>query len=80
MQCLWKKMILPERFLSLVREKVIGLFMTIATAAVAAYTGWKWFPDLMLFADYCFKQACVKENVDQLISIYTYVYNWNWYN
>ena len=30
----------------------------------------------MLFADYVFKQACVKENVDNLISIYTYVYNW----
>ena len=57
-------------------EEDVEAYETIATAAVAAYTGWKWFPDLMLFADYVFKQACVKENVDNLISIYTYVYNW----
>lgn len=57
-------------------EEDVEAYETIATAAVTAYTGWKWLPDLLSFADYCFKQACVKENVDQLIKIYTYVYNW----
>lgn len=57
-------------------EEDVEAYGTIAIAAISAYTGWAWLPDIMLIADYVFKQACVKEDVDQLVKLYTYVYNW----
>lgn len=57
-------------------EEDTEAYGTIAISAISLYTGWTWLPDIMLIAEYVFKQACVKEDVDQLVKIYTYVYNW----
>lgn len=41
-------------FLSVIQQQEdVEAYETIATAAVATYTGWKWFPDLMLLQTMC---------------------------